>query len=1094
MTVRTATTWWICLALLPTMAKATDKGLLAQWTFDEGKGNVAQDSSGNGHNATLHGAQWHKHGRGFSIYLDGFNDYVDCGQSQAIGIGGPITLEAWVQPTRKAHGESHVLGESMATYGIYYYNSELCNWYIGHGTPITNPGADFTTWMGGHFTVRQWSHVVATYDGKFMSLWLNGRLAQSQKSAVDGYKPEQRFRIATPSLPGLPQFKGLVDNVRVYNRALSGEEASEHFKSEASEYGFNPAWFNRVKVSDFHYPNRNKIIVEADYRGLQPLHGNGHLVVTLSHETNVSQIIQRQLIDNLPRGGLAEAKFDTDRLAPGTYIARVTLEDERGKRPVEQLKFLHPAPIAMIPDPSAKQAGPLPPDSGPTMFEFSIEKSGGFTVTINKKAYPFQTRISWPHGQFNYLGASKITHEPQEKNWRITATEIPQHNSSTAPHPRRYEVKASGDFYTINRNIEVFATHAYIKDTYTNITEDDLGLLIYNETSLQPDQITGSWLSGHDRRGRQADLAYPDHGPTVFFTDEISGMGIIPIDDVYVVQAVPYADWQNAAGVGTERFALAPGKSYTLEWAIYPTGSGDYYDFINTFRKVENRIGTVSGAPGFFTHGARNRHQVPTNDFLDKRGMKIGIIHWLLGPVEDRELDIEGIEFMDYPQERRLIRSQAQAIHRKHPGFKVIFHVAHSLYATNNPDRFADSKVILADGSQAIWADPTGYMISKRRQEEGWHQYVFYPTPGNSFHDWLMKSVDVMMDEIGMDGAFMDGFLYGMISRWTHDGRWDGHSAIIDPETKTITQKIGSVLLLSQPSMIQFARKVRDKGGVIVVNNSVMTRSIASEKYIIFDNECASGPELHLAPTVTALARPPFSTEKQIYLDMLDKLSWGELFMYYQERMDLTYPSLASRQFPITFEEIRAGLVRGKERIVTMNSGVYGWPGDRSLHMVYKYDSRGAMSNHDFITTVNTSGVRTDLQFSDQESAVIEPIPVWLESTDPVNVLVQWHKDDSLKIILNGQGLAELSMFVGTAYYLEKRDGKSGHSQGVGWGHAVGGFSVPGAGAAYHVTVANQLHIIHEIDGILTVPLTLNGQVEVNIHPNEVSDSNSRSE
>ena len=47
------------------------------------------------------------------------------------------------------------------------------------------------------------------------------------------------------------------------------------------------------------------------------------------------------------------------------------------------------------------------------------------------------------------------------------------------------------------------------------------------------------------------------------------------MDDVYVIQAVPYVDWQGAAGVTTEKFALAPRASYTLEWAVYPTDSGE---------------------------------------------------------------------------------------------------------------------------------------------------------------------------------------------------------------------------------------------------------------------------------------------------------------------------------------------------------------------------------------------------------------------------------------------------------------------------------------------------------------------------------------
>ena len=104
---------------------------------------------------------------------------------------------------------------------------------------------------------------------------------------------------------------------------------------------------------------------------------------------------------------------------------------------------------------------------------------------------------------------------------------------------------------------------------------------------------------------------------------------------------------------------------------------------------------------------------------------------------------------------------------------------------TNEPERFPDSKVILANGEQAVWGASEPY-VSKKAQEAGWTWWIYYPTPGNSFHDAMMKSVDVMMDDLGFDGAFMDGYLAAYISSWTYDTDvcWDGHTAQIDLNTK----------------------------------------------------------------------------------------------------------------------------------------------------------------------------------------------------------------------------------------------------------------------------------------------------------------------
>ncbi|NLF19434.1 MAG: hypothetical protein GX595_19575, partial [Lentisphaerae bacterium] len=53
-----------------------------------------------------------------------------------------------------------------------------------------------------------------------------------------------------------------------------------------------------------------------------------------------------------------------------------------------------------------------------------------------------------------------------------------------------------------------------------------------------------------------------------------------------------------------------------------------------------------------------------------------------------------------------------------------------------------------------------------------------------------------------------------------------------------------------------------------------------------------------------------------------------------------------STQYPITFRRIYRGAIVGDRRIITMNPGVYGWPGGTALHRVRRFDSRGAPAPH----------------------------------------------------------------------------------------------------------------------------------------------------
>jgi len=1034
----------VLFSCVPLVESATSKeGLVAEWTFDEGQGEVARDSSGRGNDLALRGANWVKQGNGFAINLDGLGGYAECPLTDSLRSSNAITVEAWIKPTAIGWVASSVFGISEHDYLLGYSNRGEFWWYVSSGT----------NQVGGKAATGAWNHVIATFDGKTRTMWINGRPTETHPTNLPRGIGD-RFLVGSATSPS---FNGSVDHLRIYNRAFAPAEVIASFRDEAVNYGIDPTWFSKIKIQPYYYFDKGEVVVELDYAALLPLHGKGQIELVLANADDTKVVLQKTL-DSLPSKGIVEINFPIADLPPARYAISAVLHDEETTFAGDPVRFQYPPESPKIPSPSQRIAKPLPAAAASAPFQVEVHENGSFHLIVNGVRYPFITKVSWPNGQFNQLPIANGA--TSEASWKPTIRKIDENH---------YEMGASGDFYSLRREIEVLPTHVNIKDTYTNKTDEDLGLLIYNELPLDEKQMTGSRLCGYEGGGRSEDVLSPHHGgASIFVKDNNTGIGMLPMDDVYNVQSLLYIE-KNISGMATEKFALAPKSAYTLMWAVYPTPTGDYYDFINTFRRVEGRIGTVHGGLGFISYGPANRRQIPNREFLDLRGTKVGIISALTRSADDPGLSLEGIEFTDFPEEMRLLKEQTSALHAQHPDLKVVFHIAHTLYCTNKPDRFADSKLMRADGTQA--ASGGSPPFTKEHVANGWAWYVYYPTPGNSFHEALMKSVDVMMDEMGVDGAFVDGFMLGYGGRWTYD-RWDGHSAEIDKTTKTITRKMGSVLLLMQPSMIEYARKIHDKGGIVIANGNVVTPTLAKEKYLVFDAECQSGPECHLAPNALSLSLPPFDSEKEIYLDVLDKLSWGMLYMYYNERIPVTHPSLPAKQFPITFEEMRPGLVRGRQRIITMNSGTYEWPGERNLHKVFKFDGRGAPMAHAFVTTVDSGGVRTELAFAEHESAVIEPIPVTLASNAPVNVLVRAYDGNSLALEMHGQGDVTLNMFVGTDY----QDWR----EGVFTDGGVNPADV-GAGRKYRVTVGDKTMDVQERDGTLLVPLQLNGQTSVTI-------------
>jgi len=150
----------------------------------------------------------------------------------------------------------------------------------------------------------------------------------------------------------------------------------------------------------------------------------------------------------------------------------------------------------------------------------------------------------------------------------------------------------------------------------------------------------------------------------------------------------------------------------------------------------------------------------------------------------------------------------------------------------------------------------------------------------NAYGRALLDSVDVMLNEMGVSGVFVDGALWDYGGGYSYD-RFDGHTADIDPQTRTITRLKTAVPLLQQHAIAAWGREIMRRGGVVVANNAVPTRTFAGQPFI-FDREVSEGPEMHLFPTPCTLGNPAaIQSEADVYADVLAKLAWGNLHFYY---------------------------------------------------------------------------------------------------------------------------------------------------------------------------------------------------------------------
>ena len=195
-------------------------GLVAAYGFDAGSGSSAADSSGSGNAGSITGAVWSGAGRyGSALSFDGVNDWVSVPDASSLDLTTGMTLEAWVRPSALGGWRTVIFKERPGgvVYGLFADQAgsrPLGQVFIGGERNAVGTSA---------VPLNAWTHLATTYDGSLLRLYVNGSLASS--SAVSGAMAASTglLRLGGNSIWG-EWFAGLIDEVRVYDRALSASE------------------------------------------------------------------------------------------------------------------------------------------------------------------------------------------------------------------------------------------------------------------------------------------------------------------------------------------------------------------------------------------------------------------------------------------------------------------------------------------------------------------------------------------------------------------------------------------------------------------------------------------------------------------------------------------------------------------------------------------------------------------------------------------------------------------------------------------------------------------------------------------------------
>lgn len=207
--------------------------LVGYWRFNETGGTQASDSSMYGNHGTLvNGPAWTGDGK---LSFDGINDYVEVPHSPSLDVSNQITLSAWILLNARAIEwpkiviKPHVQDQTVDPWELYCLDlgetGEFARFSISSGVAGSWAGVQDDSVL----SLATWYHIVGTYDGSLMSLYVDGQLAATQPASIQ--IGQNNMPLSIGGRLGINSFNGVIDEVRVYNRALTETEIQNLYQS-----------------------------------------------------------------------------------------------------------------------------------------------------------------------------------------------------------------------------------------------------------------------------------------------------------------------------------------------------------------------------------------------------------------------------------------------------------------------------------------------------------------------------------------------------------------------------------------------------------------------------------------------------------------------------------------------------------------------------------------------------------------------------------------------------------------------------------------------------------------------------------------------
>ena len=207
-----------------------ENSLVGYWPFDEGSGKTANDISGNGHDGELiDDPQWVQGKFDSALDFGGTGSYVLVPDDDGLDLSDEVTITAWFNLNEAIAGARRMISKNNSIFVIFDFGDPNSLDFL------VKPNNDFVESTTVDWEIGAWYHFAGTYDGDALKIYINGELEGETSgvppiavSDLDLWIGADDWQLPASSFPGI------LDEVRVYNKALSEAEIGTAMEGPAA--------------------------------------------------------------------------------------------------------------------------------------------------------------------------------------------------------------------------------------------------------------------------------------------------------------------------------------------------------------------------------------------------------------------------------------------------------------------------------------------------------------------------------------------------------------------------------------------------------------------------------------------------------------------------------------------------------------------------------------------------------------------------------------------------------------------------------------------------------------------------------------------